>query len=382
MADAEHDLDEMIASLVPPRDDVEHFSICADALLAAGEPQGQLISMQVRGLKDRGLELEQEQLIRKIIGEPWFEEDRGVDLDWRWGFIDAIRWAGWHEFDRIDKQYSELTRLLKTAPELVPSLPWRQDISVTDRVRSHRLLTRLRTVHVGPWDVRPSHDLLWQLLAREGLPPSVTELIVADVPHPHRDEHQITWIDLGDMSQAYAAMQHLDRLYVRGSYLRLGRVELPRLKHFTLFSSTFDELGALRSASWPQLETLSIGFGGDEYNPNPVTMDDVMSLVRETPPKVTHLGLRNLQFTDELITPLAGSTTLKRITELDLSFGVLLERGAELLHRHAAAFAHLRKLDVTDTGLTDFDALKEKIPGLFKGEEWRQKVDRYPSVSE
>lgn len=376
---ADHDLDEMIASL---GDDVGRLSICADAFLAAGEPQGQLMAAHLAGLKERGIELDQEQLIRKIIGEPWFEEDRGVDLEWRWGFIDAIRWGGWHDFERIEKQYCELTRLMKTTPELVPSLPWRSEITTTDRVRSHRLLRRLRTLHIGPWDVRPSHDRLWQLLAREGLPPSVTELIVADVPHAQRDEHQITWIDLGDMSQAYAAMQQLDRLYVRGSYLRMGRVELPRLKHFIHFSSTFDELANLRSANWPQLETLSIAFGGDEYNPNPVTMDDVMSFVREVPAKVTHLGLRNLSFTDELIAPLAGTATLKRLNELDLSFGVLLERGAELLHRHAAAFAHLKKLDVTDTGLTDFDALKEKIPGLHKGKEWRQKEDRYPSVSE
>lgn len=372
----------MIAGLVAPHDDEAHFSICADALLAAGEPQGQLISLHVRGLQDRGLELEQEQVVRKVIGEPWFEEDRGVDLEWRWGFIETIRWAGWHGFERIDQQYRELTRLLKTSAELVPSLPWRQDLSVRDRVRAHRLLARLKTLHIGPWDVRPSHDLLWQLLAREGLPPSVTELIVADVPHPHRDEHQITWIDLGDLSQATAALQQLERLFIRGSYLRLGRVEFPNLRHFLLFSSTFDELGALRSANWPKLETLSVAFGGEEYNPNPVTMDDVMALVREAPPKVTHLGLRNLAFTDELIAPLSASATLKRLAELDLSFGVLLERGAELLHRHAAAFAHLKKLDVTDTGLTDFDALKEKIPGLFKGPEWRQKVERYPSVSE
>ncbi|MFT3708648.1 MAG: hypothetical protein QM817_13435 [Archangium sp.] len=369
----------MIAEL---RDDPMHFSICADALLASGEPQGQVMSLHLQGLTDRGAELELEQLTRKIIGEPWFEEDHGVDLEWKRGFIDAIRWAGWHEFDRIERQYAELTRLLKTAAELVPSLPWRQDVSVTERVRAHRLLARLRTIHVGPWEPRPRHDRLWQLLAREGLPPSVKELIVADVPHPQRDEHQITWIDLGDLSQANAALQTLDRLFIRGSYLRLGRVDLPNLKDFTIFSSTFDELGALRSAKWPSLERLSIGFGDDEYNPTPTTVEDVSAFLREVPSKVTHLGLRNLAFTDELIPALASATVLKRLTELDLSFGVLLARGEELLSRHAEAFAHLKLLDVTDTGLTNFDELKLRIPGLHRGPEWRTKVDRYVSVSE
>jgi hypothetical protein len=373
---ADHDLDELIDALDAAAGEAS-FLVCADALLGAGEAQGQAIALHLRGLRDRAVELQLEQLVRKAIGEPWFEEDHGVELDWSRGFISAVRWSGWHGFERIGRQLAELAALTQCAPALAPALPWREE-----RRRAHRLLRRLETLHVGPWDSWPRYDALWQALARTGLPPSVRALIVSDVPHPRRDEHQITWIDLGDLGQANEALQQLERLSIRGSYLRLGRVDLPRLKHFTVVTSTFDELGALRSARWPALETLSIAFGDDEYNPNPVTFDEVVAWLREIPAKVTHLGVRNVSFTDELISVLAASPMLGRLRELDLSFGVLLERGAELLHRHAEAFAHLAVLDVTDTGLTDFDALKKKVPGLHRATEWRTKNDRYVSIRE
>ena len=59
---------------------------------------------------------------------------------------------------------------------------------------------------------------------------------------------------------------------------------------------------------------------------------------------------------------------------LDLSLGVLLDRGAALLEKHARAFAHLEVLDVTDTGLGRFDELKALIPGLHRGPEWGRRL--------
>lgn len=366
-------LDELIATL---KEDPARFAVCADALLAAGEPQGQLMALHLRGLADPALEGELGQLVRRVLGEV------EVEFGWRWGFIDAVRWSGWNGFEPIEDSYVELARLLRTKVELVPALPWSKDISASDRLRVHRLLSRLKTLHIGPWEGRPRHDQLWQLLAREGLPPSVTELIASDVPHPHRDEHQITWVELGDLSLAGDSLRQLERLRLRGSYLHLGQLDLPRLEEFSLFSSTFSEVSAIRSARWPRLQKLSLAFGDETYNPRTTPIDELVALVREVPVTVKHLGLRNLLHTDALIAPLAKSAVLKRLTQLDLSFGVLLERGAASLEQHAAAFAHLEVLDVTDTGLTRFDEMKERIPGLHRGPEWRTKVERYVSVSE
>jgi hypothetical protein len=89
----------------------------------------------------------------------------------------------------------------------------------------------------------------------------------------------------------------------------------------------------------------------------------VLVLLEALAQTVTHLGLRNLSFTDELVPALARSPALQRLEVLDLSLGVLLD-GAAPLRRHADAFRHLHRLDVTHTGLRDFEALQAVIPAL------------------
>ncbi len=369
------ELDDIIATL---DEDPARFAVCADMLVAAGEPQGQLMALQLRGLNDGPLQFDLKELVHKVAGS----SRKALKFGWRWGFVDSLVWPGLNGFHSFEGPYSELTRLMRTKAELVPAMPWHREITAADRLRVYRLLSRVRTLHVSPWEMRQRYDQLWSLIAREGLPPSVKELVLSDVPDKRINDHQITWIELGDLSQANEPLRQLERISLRGSFLRLGEVDLPRLKELSIFSSTFSDVGPLRSARWPSLEKLSVGFGDDTYNPEPATLEDLKALLREVPEKVRHLGLRNLPFTDELIAPLATSAVLKRLMQLDLSFGVLLERGSQLLEQHAAAFAHLELLDVTDTGLTHFDELKLRIPGLHRGPEWRTKVDRYVSVSE
>lgn len=65
-------------------------------------------------------------------------------------------------------------------------------------------------------------------------------------------------------------------------------------------------------------------------------------------PKLKHLGLRNSEYSDELIPLLAKSSLLAQLTSLDLSMGTLSEAGCQAILDHAAAFAHLASLDLSE----------------------------------
>lgn len=369
-------LDEIIAAL---GDDSSRYEICADALLAEGEPQGQLMALHLRGLDDAKIASELIALTRRILDAA--DADEGLDLEWHRGFLVAARFGGLRGFDRLAEQLRWLIEFVNTDPQLVVAFPWREGQTPEERVRVHRLLRRLRTLHLGPWDIRPRHDALWTLLSEIGLPRTVEHLIIDDVPHRHRDEHQITWVELGDLDGVWPAFSRLHELTLRGSYLRLGEIVAPELRRFTITSSTFNDTAAIRAARWPKLEALNIAFGDGEYASVPATIDDVKAMVRELPSSVSRLGLRNLPFTDELIPWLAKSEILPRLTHLDLSLGVLF--GAEAaLEEHAAAFKHLTLLDVTDTGLDEVERLTRHVPGLIRGPQWRQKDHRYVSIRE
>lgn len=366
-------LDALLSSL---DDDAARLAVCADMLLAAGEPQGQLMAKHLAGLRDEALEAELGALVSSTLGSPH------LALDWRAGFVDALRWTGlrWSGFADVERFVRTLTELTTLPADLVPSLDW-DPRTAPLRLRAHRLLTQLHTLHFAPWDVRPDYQRLWELLAEVGLPPRVRRLVADDVPHPRRDTHQLTWISLGDLTAAWPAFAQLEALHLRGSYLTPGRIVLPKARAFTLVSSTFTDVAALRAAHWPKLETLSVCFGDDSYVEAGASLEAVRALVREVPPTVKHLGLRNLPFADELVPFLAGSQAVARLETLDLSLGVLLD-GAPALRTHAAAFRHLARLDVTDTGLPDFEALALELPALYRGEQWRPKTRRYVSLTE
>ncbi|MFZ5443120.1 MAG: hypothetical protein ACOZQL_24140 [Myxococcota bacterium] len=357
--------------------------MCADALLSLGEPQGQLIATHLAGLRDEPLEQELTGSLERMLSvEPTTRSLPRLAVDWRFGCVEALRWTGaaWDGFEPLERFVRALVELTTTPAELVASLDWDARLA-PERLRVHRLLARLRTLHVAPWNVRPDHQPLWRLLREVGLPPRVRELVIDDVPHPRRDTHQLTWVELGDLSDTWPALAQLEALWLRGSYLSTGRIVLPNARAFTLVSSTFTDVDALRAADWPMLETLSVCFGDDSYAERAVSLDEVRALLRELPPTLKHLGLRNLPFTDELLPFLARWPGLARLESLDLSLGVLLD-GARALRELAPAFRHLVRLDVTDTGLPDLEALQREVPGLWRGRQWRDKAARYVSLTE
>jgi len=69
-------------------------------------------------------------------------------------------------------------------------------------------------------------------------------------------------------------------------------------------------------------------------------------------PRLAHLGLTNLDFTDALIEPLAHARVLPQLEELDLKMGTLSDDGARFFYRYQKAFAHLQRIDVDDNFLT------------------------------
>ena len=143
---------------------------------------------------------------------------------------------------------------------------------------------------------------------------------------------------------------------------------------------------AIASAKLPSIEHLEIWYGDDNYGGD-ATLDDVEPLLSRTDlPKLRRLGLRNAQFTDALIAPLANSKLLRQLLELDLSMGVLTTEGAQALVAHRDAFKHLGVLDVSQTYLDDKEVASLKgVAKMVIADDLRDDDDpdyRYPAVGE
>ncbi len=371
------DLDELLAGLEARPDDRALRALIADALLADDEPQGRVLAHHLRGLACPA----DERLLEALIARVLRIKPEALSLTWRDGFVDELAFWAVSSIEAIAEWWAELMQRTTQPRALVVTTP-RRDVTAHEQLRAARALQLVRSVAVGPWALRCSYDELWPLLARTLLPPTVRHFRADGVAQASRDEHQLTWISLGSVASVGAAFEQLEQLTLRGSYAVLGELSLPRLERLELITSSLTpaNLVELRSARWPRLTHLSLGFGDDRYNPSPCALDDVRGLLRELPPGVTHLGLRSVPFATELLAALVTSPLLRRLTSLDLSGGLLFE-AQPFLAEHGSAFAHLRAFDVSDTGLPDVEGLRAQLPGLC----WQgsaEKRDRYVSLGE
>lgn len=358
----------------------ERLLVCSDVLMEAGEPQGELMAAQLEGRPAAELQASLEALVARVLGDETGDDAR-ISFEWRDGFVTALRWSQWRGFDFVANSYLELATLLDTPPELVPAMRWSPSLTVVDRVRAWRLLCRLETLQLAPWSSQPDYDQWWNVLSSLGLPSSVRRLVCDDVTTPWSDEHQLTWVELGDLSAVWPRLSNLHHLRLRGSRPDFGRIDAPELRSFDLETSTLTSVQSFLDARWPRLERFSVCFHDGRYAEQQCTLDDALAVVAALPKSVRSLGLRNAPFTEDLVGALAQSPRLATLDALDLSDGVLLD-GAAALKRHAAAYRHLRILDVSDTGLRVDDELRAALPNLVVSNEGRLKAHRYVSLSE
>jgi hypothetical protein len=205
------------------------------------------------------------------------------------------------------------------------------------------------------------------------------------------EDAMISSIELGDLSKLLAATPRLRSLTLHATSFKLGHLELPELRELIIISGGLDKknVAAIFAAKLPKLEKLELWFGRASYG-GTTSLKDLRPLLDATVLKsVRHLGLRNAEFTDELAAALPAAKIVKQLTALDLSKGTMTDAGARSLADGKAAFAHLRKLDLSDNYL---GAAGSKLAGTIiaqvrtkpqrKADEYDGVVYRYPAVGE
>ena len=321
-------------------DNVEAYLVYGDWLQSQGDPRGELIAIQcaahqAEGEEAKKLKSKATALIRKykeyLLGSEFVEkEDNEFEVEWQFGFIKSARLAA-GDYDS-DFDIAEGLKQLLVLP-------------------SARFLRKL-TFGMASFDGENSYDNLMDALADVRCP-TLQELFIGDFEYP--DETEISWTQLGNIEPVYKAFPHLRSLKVRGGQLETGKhILLPELRELTIESGGLP-IGAVRAigrSEWPKLERLEVWFGSENYGAGG-GIEDLKSLLEgKTAPKLKHLGLRNAEFTNELCQMLHQSPLLKQLETLDLSMGTMTDEGAAALAANAAAYKHLKHLDVTENLLS------------------------------
>ncbi|MDZ8032976.1 STM4015 family protein [Nostoc sp. DedSLP04] len=206
------------------------------------------------------------------------------------------------------------------------------------------------------------------------------------------EDSEISWIQQSDISPILQAYPKLEILQIRGS----DRLQFsPPIRHNHLKALIVETGGLSRDTvaqicqmNLPALEHLELWFGSEDYGGDCWFEDLNPIIFAEKFSNLVYLGLRNSQFTDEIVSVIVGSPILDYISVLDLSMGTLTDAGAEEL-LNCSAINNLDILNISENFLSQ--EMIDKFSGLDvrvlannqKKEDDDRYIDgRYCSVSE
>lgn len=321
---------ELEALIAKSPDDVGNYTVYADWLLQQGDPRGELINAQLKREADKsgssGLLDEQITALHRQHDATWLgplaTQAEGCSLTWRRGFLDEVTLG---DDDSANVELGDLYAKLRPLP-------------VAQLIRS------LRFAAFAHDDGEPTWDSAVEAMVEYGVPASLRSLVF-----DRGDYWDISWTYLNTLEPLYPRVPDLEHLEIILGHMELGSIDLPKLRHFEVWTGGFtgDNMKSVLGARWPELETLLLRFGGSEDYGASCSLEDVLPLLASTTiPKVRHLALANSPFVDELIPHLAKSPLLRQVTTLDLSLGEMTDAGANAILAHGDAFKHLTKLDV------------------------------------
>jgi hypothetical protein len=165
------------------------------------------------------------------------------------------------------------------------------------------------------------------------------------------EDSEISWTAFGDFSPYWSQLPALEELIIEsGEGGTLGELQLPNLKKLARISGGLaeDEIKAILSATLPKLEHLEIWFGDRNYGAAGTVAHLAPLFDGRVAKTLTHLGIVNCDFVQDVIEPLAKSPVLAKLKTLDLSKGTLMDADVDVLLKHADAFQHLDRLDLSE----------------------------------
>ncbi|EFG65186.1 WGR domain-containing protein [Streptomyces sp. SPB074] len=263
---------------------------------------------------------------------------------------------------RGDDPAGKALRELPAADAVAWSLgvePWESDETWTecfDRFRSHVELSEVRALVIGSWGEAyesSSAEVVATILEHRAELPALRALFLGDMT---MEDAEISWIQQSDITGLLTGFPELEELGIRGgSELALSPVRHEKLRLLTVETGGLPAtvVRSIGASDFPALTHLELWLGIDEYGGDSTITDLAPLLSGERLPALTHLALRDSEQQDLIAEAVVTAPVLDRLDSLDLSLGVLSDRGAEALLSAAPRLTHLQSLDLHHNYLTE-----------------------------
>ena len=229
-----------------------------------------------------------------------------------------------------------------------------------------------------------SFEVVDKLVALKSELPGLKALFIGDMTS---EECEISWINQSDIAPVLQAFPALEHLQIRGgeglSFSSLQHDQLTTLIIETggLPPTVIDQVNAARL---PNLQKLELWLGSDNYGFDSQVEDFAPLLSGTLFPKLTHLGIMDSEIQDDIAIAAAQAPVVNQLKVLDLSMGVLTDKGAAAL-RDSAAIRNLQHLNLRYHYLSE--GMMEQLKALGISINLEDKMeedgdDRYIEVAE
>ncbi|MBX2799977.1 MAG: WGR domain-containing protein [Myxococcales bacterium] len=337
---------ELEAAVAANPDDADTWLVYADWLQGVGEPRGELIAAQARGESYSAL---LDTHSKAFLGRFATDLKPYVQLTWAFGF-----WRTARAF--CDYESAE------AMPDGVAGIA-----SVVGHLLRHPSAQFLRELRIGLTEGFMDGEADWQdaidAVVKNGIRNSIRRLFVGDFERV--DDTEISWTHIGSLKGIWTVLPNLEHLTVQGGGIKLGAIDAPHLKRLELWTGGLptEPVLQLGKAQLPALEDLEIWLGTENYG-GECSADDLEGILTGSGlPAVKRLGLMNGDFANDLPRALVNAPILKQLEVLDLSMGTMTDEGAAVIADNAAAFAHLRQLNLGDNFIGN--AVRDRIRGAL-----------------
>ncbi|HEY1816309.1 MAG TPA: WGR domain-containing protein [Kofleriaceae bacterium] len=355
-------------------DDVHGYEVYADWLQGQGDPRGELIALQI-GNKTAPAKKVIDQNRAHFYGpmlldatdmlERFEYHPLGDNTAWRWGYLEKL-WIS-QKFEHSSMHDGE-----------------KQEVDVAealDELLGHPSTRFLRELTVG---IESYEDNGYGGVAKiigKHIKPTLRKLILGDF---YSEETELNWSHIGDVTPIYKALRNLESLTLRSGGIKLGSIDLPKLKELRIITGELDK-GAFKSvmaAKLPNVERLTLQLG-EELAFKVADLQPIFD--GRLFPKLVHLGLGNSKQGDAIAAALAGSKIAGQLESIDMSEGTLGDAGALALA--GGKFPKLKTIDVTQcyctsAGINALKKLAKTIEGAKNQKEDDDPDDRYISGRE
>jgi uncharacterized protein (TIGR02996 family) len=327
------------AAIEAAPDDVDGYLVYADWLQGQGDLRGEMIALQARNKLAAAKKLLADNL-RHFFGElaefldifePYDGTTLGAPTLWRWGYLQKL----W-----ISQKNERSTTFSGKLPHVV--VP-----EALDAMLAHPSTRFLRELTVGIVSYEDNgYAEIAKVIGKHPLP-TLKKLVLGDF---YYEETELNWSKMGNVEPIYKAVPDLESLILRSGTMKVGAIDLPKLRELQIISGGLDKasFASIMSAKLPQLERLNLQLGSElkwklaELQP---IFDGTLF------PKLKHLGLGNSPQGDQICQALAASRIAAQLESLDMAKGTMGDIGAAALA--AGKFPKLATLDVTKCYLSD-----------------------------